>query len=174
MYLKQYSLDDGKMLLDRKTNKSDSLRLFLRYYNHGFNFRCWCCGRIANTIIARKDIFNADGNRTDQAPYLSVACIDNTGIRIFGVDHILPRHFGRPNKMTNYRPSCAECNVARSSKMTIDEIEFGRILLNNSSAFTKTIVTKRHPIMVEFVEVKYSDWNDRVVKILQKETQNAC
>jgi len=171
MYLKQYSLEDGKVLLERKSRKTDSMKLFLQYYNHGFDFRCWCCGRIANAVIARKTIFDSKGNKTDQPPYLSVACIDTTGIRMFGVDHILPRHFGGPDNMFNYRPSCVECNVRRKSNMTADEIEFGKKLLKNNKMFRKIPVTKRHPLVIEFVKAKQCDWNDRIVKILQKEVQ---
>lgn len=145
------------------------MKLFLKYRQKGLDFRCWRCGRIANAILGQKHGINAkkDSIPVFSNPYISIVCIDRSGVRQFNVDHIIPRCHMGPNRMINYRPSCMECNTTRGESMTEDEISFMGVLLGKEHLNKKVRFVESHYINVEFTKIKHNDWNLRVDKILK-------
>lgn len=117
-YLVQFNLDDGLEFLSARSYKpSPVIRLFKKYHSRGYEFRCWCCGLLANGFMACEK----DGREE-----MHLCHIDSSGITQFTRDHIVPVSVGGLNDSCNYRPACTYCNTKRGNKMTREEILFAQ------------------------------------------------
>lgn len=94
--------------------------LFMEYHKRGFVCFCWNCKKEATKLAQY-----TDGARE---PLWTFAHHDKlTGkVTLFNRDHIVPRTANGSDNLINLRPSCFNCNSARSAIMTEEEIIFAQ------------------------------------------------